>query len=149
MSLRSIKITTGDEAIAILGSPKLARKKSTIQIREPKGNVEVVVTGSGPQEARSGQHFIAIGASSGEYPYDIEAFQKNMEEVPGKPGFYRKVTPSRLIEVPMSVVVHCVTIDQGEQRPLEIKYPDFIGIGAKNEVYPVRREIFDRDFEWI
>lgn len=142
-------VRNGDEAIFLLGNPRLARKRTTIQIREPHSAIEVVVTGSGPQEAVRGTHYVAKGPDGNQYPYDIEAFKLNMEEVPEQPGYYRKITASRLIAIPLNIVVLCVTIDQGKQEPLRVSYPDYIGVGAKNEVYPVRRAVVESDFDWI
>ena len=145
--MRSIEISNGDEAIAALGEPRLAVKKAYITKREPNGEVEVIETSWGPQEAKKGTHYVAKDAG-GEYPYDIEAFAKNMEAVPGQNGLFRKATASRLIEVPEGLVVNCITIDQGSQKPMAVSYPGFIGIGVKNEVYPITREVFNSDFEW-
>ena len=144
---RTVTVSDGDEAIKLLGEPRLAVKKALITIREPNGDMEIVNTSWGPQEAHKGKTHIAKD-SKGEYPYDIEAFNKNMEEVPGKPGYYRKATHSKLIEIPVGVTVECVTIDQGQQKPMKITAPHFIGIGVKNEVYPVERSVFESDFDW-
>lgn len=146
-SAREFTVSNGDEAIACLGAPRLAVKKALITVREPNGDIEVVQTSWGPQEAKAGVHYVAKDAG-GEYPYDKEAFAKNMEAVSDVPGSYRKATPSRLIEIPEGVTVNCVTIDQGSQKPMRITAPDFLGIGAKNEVYPVKRATFNSDFQW-
>ena len=65
------------------------------------------------------------------------------------PATSSKKAPSKLIKVPDGVVVECVTIDGGEQKPLEIESPDFVCIGGTNEVYPLARSRFNDEFEWI
>ena len=143
-----IRVENGAEAVEKCGEPRLALKKGLIQKREPKEAIEVVTTSWGPQEAHRGVDFVAIQSDGAEYPYKVELFNTNMEEHPEKPGYFRKATPSKLIEVPNDVVIECVTIDGGTQKPLDIAAPNFLCIGAANEVYPLSRETFDRDFDW-
>ncbi len=145
---RELTIRNGKEAIAQLGIPRLARKKATISRRLPKGDVEVIETSWGPQEAYAKIDYVAVQKDGEEYPYKKDLFHKNMEPVPGKPGQFRKKTLSKLLAVPEGTSVQCVTIDGGKQKPLQVEAPDFVCIGLDDEVYPMSRETFESDFEW-
>lgn len=142
---RHFEIADGRTAVSIFGPARLAQKISSITIREPNSAVEVIDTVFGKQEAHQGTHYVAKDAH-GEYPYEVEAFHANMRELDDRKGHYQKITPSQLIEIPKGVTVRCVTIDQGKQKPILIEYPDFIGIGVKDEVYPVSRAEFEGSF---
>ena len=144
----SVRVSNGNEAVKELGQPRLARKKATISRRLPKGKVEVIETSWGAQEAHAGLDYVAIQKDGSEYPYKKELFHQNMEQVPGKPGEFRKKTLSKLLAVPEGLQVDCVTIDGGEQKPLKVTAPDFVCIGLDDEVYPMSRETFEQDFEW-
>lgn len=146
--VQELTIRNGNEAVAQLGNPRLARKKATISRRLPKGDVEVIETSWGPQEAHAKIDYVAVQKDGSEYPYKKDLFHKNMEPAPGKPGQFRKKTLSKLLAVPEGTAVQCVTIDGGKQKPLRVEAPDFVCIGLDDEVYPMSRETFESDFEW-
>jgi len=147
--VRQIRVENGAQVLAQLGELRLARRKALVQKREPNGDVEIVETSWGPQEAHKGIDYVAIQGDGAEYPYKIELWQLNMEELPNQAGYFRKIVPSKLIPVPDETVVTCVTIDGGKQTPLEVKAPDFICVGTADEVYPLSRSRFDEEFEWM
>jgi hypothetical protein len=148
--MTEIRITNGDEAISQLGEPKFAlRSGATIRKREPNSQVEILETSWGPQEAHRGVDYVAIQDDGSEYPYKIVEWNANMAPVEGDPERFFKKVPSKLIAVPEGVLVKCGTIDAGEQDDLEIRSPDFLCIGGANEVYPLSRERFDNEFEWV
>ena len=131
-------------------SPSWRGARALIQKRNPKTEVEIIETGWAAGGSARGVDYVAIQNDGSEYPYKIEEWKRNMEEVEGKPGYFRKKVPSKLIKVPDGVVVECVTIDGGEQKPLEIESPDFVCIGGTNERSdPLARSRFNDEFEWI
>ena len=145
--MKNITLANPADAIEALGEPRMARKQGTIRIREPRDVVEQIQTKWGTQDAITGTDFVAIEADGAEYPYKKDLFQVNMEQVPGTEE-YRKKTLSRLLEIPNDVKVTLITIDGGIEKPLTVFAPDFVCIGAKDEVYPLQRATFDRDFDW-
>jgi len=67
--------------------------------------------------------------SGNEYPIKQDIFARTYEAA--GPGRYRKAARSRLVQVPEGWVAVLATLE----GVIEVAHPDFVAIGADNEVY--------------
>ena len=123
-----IYLDSGSRIPAEWGRPREAQRKSTVAIREPDG-IETFAKSWGTLTATPGVDWVIIQGDGEEYPIKKDIFTTTYEE--GPPGRYRKTAHSRLVQVPEGVVAVLMT-REGE---LEVRHPDYIAIGAANEVY--------------
>lgn len=130
-----VRITSGDEIPATFGEMRRAVRKNTVAVREPDG-VEKFEMPWGSLTAVPGTDLVIIQDSGEEYPIKREIFNETYREI--SPGRFRKTATSRLIQVPKGVLAVLAT-NEGE---LEVSHPDYIVVGAKNEVYA-------NSLEWV
>ena len=123
-----IAIAHGSQIPSEWGTPREAVRTTTVTIREPAG-MESFVTAWGTLIATPGDDLVITQDSGEAYPIKKNIFAATYEEV--APGRYRKKTRSRLVQVPKGVVA-ALTTREGE---IEVRHPDYVAIGAENEVY--------------
>lgn len=123
-----IPIAHGSQIPAKWGTPREAVRTTTVTIREPAG-MESFVTSWGTLTALPGEDLVIVQDSGEAYPIKKNIFAATHEEV--APGRYRKKARSRLVQVPKGVVA-VLTTREGE---IEVRHPDYVAIGAENEVY--------------
>jgi hypothetical protein len=123
-----IFIKNGDHIPKHWATPRTAVRKTTITIREPRGS-ETFVTSWGTLTATPGLDWVIVQESGEEYPIKKEIFAATYEEV--EPGHYRKQARSRLVQVPERVIAVLAT----KEGLIEVRHPDYVVIGAENEVY--------------
>ena len=126
--IERVVIENGDQIPSGWGVPRDAKRKTTVTIREPKGEETFEVVG-GTLTATPGLDWIIVQQSGEEYPIKKEIFTATYEEVTA--GHYRKTTRSRLVQVPEGVVAVLVT----KEGRIEVQHPDYVVIGKENEVY--------------
>jgi len=130
-----VRIASGDDIPVHWGKPHTAMRKDTVAIRAPKSR-ETFATAWGTLTATPGVDVVIVQDSGEEYPVKKDIFAKIYQEV--TPGRYRRTTESRLVQVPAGVIA-VLTTKEGE---LEVRHPDYLVIGAENEVYA-------NSFEWV
>lgn len=121
-------IANGDQIPVTWPRPREAVRISTVAIREPQRS-ETFATTWGTLTAVPGNDLVIIQDDGEQYPIKKDIFSATYEEV--APGRYRKKARSRLVQVPVGVVAVLVT-REGE---IEVQHPDYVVIGADNEVY--------------
>jgi hypothetical protein len=127
-SPKRIHLASGNQIPADWGTPREAVRTTTVTIREPRGT-ETFVTSWGILTALPGEDLVIIQDSGEAYPIKRAILAATYEEV--APGRYRKKARSRLVQVPVGVVAVLAT-REGE---IEVRHPDYVAIGAENEVY--------------
>lgn len=123
-----IPIAHGSQIPGDWGTPCEAIRTTTVTVREPAG-MESFVTSWGTLTATPGEDLVIIQDSGEAYPIKKSIFAATYEEA--APGRYRKKARSRLVQVPEGVVAVLAT-REGE---IEVRHPDYVAIGAENEVY--------------
>ena len=121
-------IHNGDQIPLSWGIPQEAIRKTTVAIRKPKGRETFAVAG-GTLTATPELDWIVVQSSGEEYPIKKTIFAATYEQVAR--GRYRKKSRSRLVQVPEEIVAVLAT----REGHIEVKYPDYVIIGKKNEVY--------------
>lgn len=135
--------SSAPEVISVYGQPLLALRKTWVSIREAKG-VEVMRREYGDLEAIEGVDYIVEPLDgSPPYPCKKDIFHETWELI-GQ-GKYRKKALSRLVQVPKE---DQVTLGTLEGR-ITVKYPDYIVLGAKDEVYSNSYEFVANDMEFV
>ena len=127
-SLKRIHLASGYQIPAKWGTPREAVRTTTVIIREPR-RTETFATSWGTLIAVPGEDLVIIQDSGEQYPIKKDIFAATYEEA--EPGRYRKKARSRLIQVPEGVIAVLAT-REGE---IEVRHPDYMVIGADNEVY--------------
>lgn len=128
MKEKRITIADGDQIPGDWGKPRTAVRSTTVTIRQPDGRETFTVDG-GTLTAEPGLDLVISQQSGEEYPIKKEIFAATYEEA--EPGRYRKKSVSRLVQVPVGTVA---VLDTKEGR-IEVRHPDYVVIGAENEVY--------------
>ena len=123
-----IPIANGSQIPSDWGAPREAIRTTTVTVREPRGT-ETFVTSWGILTALPGEDLVITQDSGEAYPIKRAIFAATYEEA--GPDRYRKKARSRLVQVPEGVVAVLVT-REGE---IEVRHPDYVAIGAENEVY--------------
>jgi len=124
------------------GAPRPAGRKTTVARRAPAG-VETFKLSWGTLTAQPGEDWVLIQDTGEEYPIKRDIFAKTYDEV--APGRFRKTARSRLVQVPEAVTAILAT-KEGE---LEVKYPDYVAIGAEGEVYANSAEWVAENLEFV
>lgn len=137
-----ILIQHGDQLPSSWGNPREAVRKTTIVIREPQG-METFVTSWGTLTAAPGLDWVIVQDSGEAYPIKKDIFAATYEEI--APGRYRKKARSCLVQVPEGVVAVLAT-REGE---IEVRHPDYVVIGAENEVYANSEEWVSANLEFV
>jgi hypothetical protein len=128
-----IEISTGTEAIAIFGLPKIATRKTFVSIREVNGR-EIFHSKyvKGDLVAEEGIDYVVIPVDgSNPYPCKIDIFHSTWEELEGTSGVYRKKAKCKAIPIPENLTIKLNT----REGSVEVSHPNYIAIGADNEVY--------------
>ena len=128
MDARRIPIQSGDDVPSDFGAWREAVRRTTVTIREPNA-VETFEKSWGTLTAVPGVDLVIVQDSGDEYPIKKDIFTQTYEAV--SPTRYRKTAKSRLIQVPKEVIAILASLE-GE---VEVRHPDFIVVGVKNEVY--------------
>lgn len=128
MNPTTLHIASPDQIPATWGTPREAVRKSTVAIREPQGS-ETFSTAWGTLTATPGKDLIVIQDSGEQCPIKKDIFLATYEEI--TTGRYRKMARSRLVLVPPGVVAVLAT----PEGALAVSHPDYVVIGADNEVY--------------
>lgn len=135
MATAVVRIECGKDIPASFGRPRKAVRRSCVSIREPK-SVETFELSWGSLTATPGVDLVVVQDSGEEYPIKIDVFEATYQQV--APGRFRKSAVSRLVQVPPGVLAVLVT-REGE---LKVAHPDYVVIGADDEVYA-------NDPEWV
>lgn len=128
MGERPLRITSAAEIPATWGQPRPAWRKSLVRVRAPAG-VETLATPWGTLTAVPDEDWVVLPDSGAPYPIKRVIFAATYVEV--APGRYRKIAPSRLVQVPPAAVALLVT-REGE---ITVRHPDYVVVGAEGEVY--------------
>lgn len=141
-----IIIENGDQIPESFGVLRSARKKVPVRIREPEAPSERFKKSWGELIAVPGEDYVLYNYNDPQgYPCKRDIFEKTYEETEPGSGLYRKIVKSRLVQVPVGVVAVLKTIE-GE---LEVQHPDYIVVGAKNEIYTNRPDWVERNLEFV
>ena len=124
-----VRIAAGTDIPIDFGEVRHARKKTLVQIREPKG-AETFATPWGTLTAQPDIDWVIVHAPGHEAPIKKDIFSSTYE--PASQGYFRKRALVRLVQVPAGIVAQVATLE-GE---LSVTNPDYIAIGARDEVYP-------------
>jgi hypothetical protein len=140
-------ITNAQQAIDLFGEPTLARRKTLVTIRPAKGTETFKCDyGSGTLEGVEGIDYILTNVITKEsYPCKIDIFNDTWEQVTETPGTYRKKGICKFIKIPEGDVVTLMTLE-GERV---CSHPNYIALGAKDEVYSYSPEFVEKDLEII
>jgi hypothetical protein len=133
--LKYIRIADRNQIPSDWGVPRVARRKTTVSVREPNG-IETFKNSRGTLTAMPGDDLIIVQDSGEEYPIKKEIFEKTYKTEAA--GCFRKIALSRLIQVPNGVVAVLATLE-GE---IEVIHPDYIVIGESGEIYA-------NNVEWV
>ncbi len=123
-----IRFRSGSEIPADFGLRRQAVRKTTVRTREPNG-IETFQKSWGELTAVPGVDLVIIQDSGDEYPIKRDIFAETYEET--TTGRFRKIARSTLVQVPRDVTAILKT-KEGE---IKVSHPDFIVIGAQDEVY--------------
>jgi hypothetical protein len=134
-SVKHIRIANGSQIPTDWGTPRVAKRKTAVMVREPMG-IETFKKFWGTLTATPGDDLIIVQDSGEEYPIKKEIFEKTYKTVAA--GRFRKVALSRLIQVPKGVVAVLATLE----GDIEVMHPDYIVIGENGEVYA-------NNVEWV
>jgi hypothetical protein len=140
--MTTVHISSSDQIPPDWGAPRVARRRSTVAIREPEG-VETFVKPWGELAAQPGQDWVIVEDSGDEYPIKKAIFAKTYEAV--SPGRYRRSARSRLVQVPEGWVALLATLEGG----IEVRHPDYVVIGADDEVYANSQTWVEANLEFI
>ncbi len=140
--MMKVRIASEFELPAAWGAPRAAVRKTTVARRAPIG-VETFVLSWGTLTAEPDEDWIVIQDSGEAYPIKRDIFAQTYEEV--APGRFRKTARSRLVQVPEGMVARLAT-QEGE---LEVRYPDYVVIGAQGEVYANSAEWVAENLEFV
>lgn len=121
-------IANGDQIPATWPRPREAVRTTSVAIREPRGT-ETFITAWGTLIGVSGEDLVIIQDDGEQYPIKKDIFSTTYERI--APDRYRKKTRARLVQVPEGVIAVLAT-REGE---IEVRHPDYVVIGADNEVY--------------
>jgi hypothetical protein len=142
-----VTITNSHGAIALIGDPKIAKRKTLVRIREVNGT-EVFETkyGEGNLEAKQGIDFVVIPVDGAEqYPCKIDIFHKTWEETEKDSGIYRRKELCRCIPIPEGTTVILETLE-GKRV---VSHPNYIALGIEGEVYSYSPEWVEKNLEFV
>lgn len=139
---RRLTIENGSQIPLAWGRPCEAVRTSTVAIREPDGEESFAVS-DGTLTAKPGLDWVIVQISGEEYPIKKDIFSTTYEEV--APGLYRKKGRSRLVQVPAGVEVVLIT----REGQIQVRHPDYIVIGSRNEVYANTAQWVDANLEFL
>jgi hypothetical protein len=128
MPEQHIAIADASEIPSAWGAPRLASRRFTVAIREPRGKESFRVAW-GELTAEPGVDWVVMLDDGTAYPIKKDLFQRTYEAA--GPGRYRKVDHSRLVQVPPGMVALLATLE----GPLEVRHPDYVAVGSQGEVY--------------
>jgi hypothetical protein len=137
-----IRISSGKDIPLSFGGIRLARKKNLVRIREPEHD-ETFETPWGVLTARPGEDVIVIDKSGTEAPVKKQIFERTYGEA--SHGEFRKHAISRLVQVPVGVTAVLATLE----GDLEVNHPDYVVIGAEDEVYSNGVEWVAQNLEFL
>ena len=137
-----IRIQNGTEIPATFGQPHDAVRRTTVAIREPNG-VETFVKSWGALTAIPGADLVIVQDSGDEYPIKKDIFAETYEEV--SPGRYRKTAKTHLVQVPRGAMAVLASLE----GDIEVSYPDYVVVGAKNEVYANNPDWVRENLEFV
>ena len=139
---KRIRISSGKDIPLSFGGIRLARKKNPVRIREPEHD-ETFETPWGVLTARPGEDVIIIDRSGTEAPVKKQIFERTYDEA--SHGEFRKHAISRLVQVPVGVTAVLATLE----GDLEVDHPDYVVIGAEDEVYSNGAEWVAQNLEFL
>lgn len=137
-----IRIASGKDVPLSFGGMRMARKKSPVRVRQPT-DVETIETPWGTVTAQPGEDLIVIDKSGSEAPVKKHVFERTYGEAAH--GEFRKHAVVRLVQVPPGVTALLATLE----GDLEVSYPDYVVIGADEEVYPNSAEWVAENLEFL
>ena len=134
--MKNLIFSSGTEVQSEFGSPRIARRKTLVTIRETEG-VETFSSSYGDLTASEGVDYVLVPVDgSNPYPCKIDIFSKSWEETETSSGIYRRKALAKVVPVPQGVSITLKTLEGDEN----VSYPDFIAIGVNDEVYINRKE---------
>lgn len=137
-----IHINNGNQIPADWGTPRVARRKTSVTVREPAES-EIFEKSWGALTATPGSDLIIVEDSGEEYPIKKEIFEKTYIAVDH--GRFRKKAVSRLIQVPEGVVALLATLE----GDIEARHPDWVVIGSNGEVYANNADWVEANLDFI
>ncbi len=136
--------STAAEVIAVYGEPVLAKRKTLVNIRTPKGT-EVFTRDYGDLTAVEGIDYVMVPLDGSEsYPCKIDIFEKSWSETETS-GVYERKALSRLIQVPVGDVVTLKTLE----GDITVEHPTYIVLGVDDEVYSNTEEFINKNLIFI
>lgn len=133
------------------------RKKTTVKIRPCNGIERFKVSWSDSDLVSNPETDLIVISSDGrEYPCKEDIFFETYVHVEKPPGgakswdiwdySYIKKYVYQLVEIPEGVELSVLTL---EGQVDNVKYPDFVAIGPRNELYVNTRETFEKHLEVV
>lgn len=137
--------SNANEVISVYGEPVLAKRKTLVSIREVQGT-EIFNHPNGNLTAIQGEDWVVIPQDNSQpYPCKKIIFEQTWEKESTDSPYYHKKAKSRLIQVPVNDVVSLNTLE----GVITVSFPDYIVLGAQDEVYSNRQEWVDKNLEFI
>ena len=123
----------------------LARKKTKVRIR-PSDGIETFKVAWQDSELTSDpvQDLIVIQPNGKEYPCKKNIFAETYED--DLNGFWTKKELSKLVQVPEG---ESVQIEALEGTIKDVRYPDYIAIGKRDELYANAKSWVDENLTFI
>ncbi len=141
-----IFITSGKEIPRAFGELRTARKKGLVRIREPANPREIFKKPWGTLEAIPGLDIVVLSEGDPDgYPCKREVFEATYEEAAPGSRQFRKTALSRLVQVPKDFTVEVKTTE----GMLTAVHPDYVVVGANNEVYVNARRWVEDNLEFV
>lgn len=141
MTETAVAIGCAAEIPPAWGEPRPAQRRGTVAVREPRGR-ETFTNAWGVLIAEPGIDLVVVQDSGEAYPVKKNIFADSY--VAAGEGRYRKISCSRLVQVPAGAVAVLATREGRE----EVRHPDFIAIGDDDEVYANSAAWVAANLEW-
>jgi hypothetical protein len=144
--MEQVRIANGTQVPSSFGSLLVARRKSTVQMRNVNGEEETFQKSWGTLTGKAGEDLILFSEADPDgYPIKIDIFEQTYEETEPGSGQYRKTATSSLVQVPEGVTA----ILETKEGEIEVQHPDYVVIGAQDEVYANKADWVSENLEFI
>lgn len=121
-----------------------AKRKSTVTMRKSNGIEAFKVAWQNSELISNPETDIILQSEGTEYPCRLDIFNETYEMVDEETSTYRKKATSNLVEIPEGVEVEIHTL---EGILHDVSWPDYIVIGAKDELYANTKTFVDKNLE--
>lgn len=128
----------------------IVKKNTTVNIRPSNGVERFKVSWSDSELISDPDLDVIVISNEGrEYPCKLDIFKQTYEFVRfdnnGQPAF-GKTASYTIVEIPKEYVLEVVTLEGPVQ---DVKYPDYLAIGPRGEVYVNTKEFVDNNLTFV